>query len=55
MKKINKTLCELSKDDFSKFDKLYRKVVKKPKYFCKKCLRACAEKDLLCKPSKLNC
>ncbi len=29
-------------------------ILKKPKYFCKKCLRAASEGSYLCKPEKLK-
>jgi hypothetical protein len=53
MKNINKTLCDFSKSDIEKFDKEIRLLVKKPKFICKKCLRASSEKKYLCKPTKL--
>jgi len=53
MKIINKTLCDFTKNDLDKFNKELRLLVRKPKYICKKCFRACSEKELLCKPNKL--
>ena len=53
MKLKNKTLCDFSKSDFEKHPKEFMKVIKNPKYICKKCLRASSDKDLLCKPSKM--
>jgi hypothetical protein len=53
VKIIDKTLCEFNKSDHEKYDKEIRKLVKKPKYICKKCLRAVSEKEYLCKPIKI--
>lgn len=53
MKNINKTLCDYTKSDFDKLEKELKKIVMSPNYICKKCFRASAEKDLLCKPKKL--
>ena len=53
MKIKKKSLCDFTKSDLDKFNKELRLLVKKPKYICKKCFRACSEKEYLCKPTKL--
>lgn len=50
---IDKTFCDFSKKDIEKYDQDIRKLLGEPKYFCKKCLRASAKKNYLCKPEKL--
>jgi len=44
----------LKKDQFEKnFDELV-KIVGKPKFACRRCGRAVADKDWVCKPAKLK-
>ncbi|WP_345986632.1 hypothetical protein WCX49_05780 [Sulfurimonas sp. HSL-1656] len=48
-----KTLCKIRLGPDEKPDKSLRKLLASPKYYCRKCLRAAAEKGALCKPEKL--
>ncbi|MGM0770864.1 MAG: hypothetical protein ACQESU_04565 [Halobacteriota archaeon] len=48
-----KNMCTWNKDDIKENEEAFRKIVKKPKYFCKKCGRVAKDDDLLCKPKKL--
>jgi hypothetical protein len=50
---FNKSLCDFTKSDLAKYEKKLKKLVKKPKYICKKCLRVSSDKDFLCKPNKI--
>ncbi len=47
-----KALCDFSKSDIEKHKKKLKKMIVDPKYICKKCFRACSNKDYLCKPLK---
>lgn len=47
-----KSLCDFTKKDYDKHCEYFKSIMKKPKFICKKCFRACADKDHLCKPSK---
>jgi hypothetical protein len=48
------TLCKLVKDGFHKeHSKKYKALLKGAKYMCKRCGRAAADSDSLCKPAKL--
>lgn len=49
----NKTLCDFNKTDLDKYQKEIKKMIKKPKHLCKKCLRVSFDKNYLCKPSKI--
>ncbi|MBE0449736.1 MAG: hypothetical protein IBX70_02700 [Clostridia bacterium] len=52
---MSKKLCKLVKDDILEDDfKTYVKYVRKPHYVCKKCGRASADEDMLCKPQKIK-
>ncbi|MDK2948190.1 MAG: hypothetical protein PWQ63_1350 [Methanolobus sp.] len=51
--KMAKNMCSWDKDDIKENEEAFRKIVKKPKYFCKKCGRVAKDDDLLCKPKKL--
>lgn len=52
---MSKKLCKLVKDDILEDDfKTYVKYVRKPHYVCKKCGRAAADEDMLCKPQKIK-
>lgn len=51
--KLKKTICEFTKSDLDKYEKDIRKLVKEPKFICKKCLRVSSKNDFLCKPSKI--
>jgi len=53
LNKLDTTLCDITKSDLDKFEKEIKKIVKKPKYICKKCLRVSSKKEYLCKSSKL--
>jgi hypothetical protein len=48
-----KTLCKISTKPPGELDEAIRTLLLKPKYYCKKCLRAAAKKQALCKPEKL--
>lgn len=48
MKKIEKTFCELTKSEIEKHSEEILKLIDKPKYFCKKCLRVSIDKKYLC-------
>jgi hypothetical protein len=52
LKDLDKTFCELSKSEIEKYDEEIRNLIKKPKYFCKKCLRSSSEKSYICKHEK---
>ncbi len=45
-----KTLCDLKKDYIEEHISEVIKLVDKPKYVCRKCLRSANEKDKVCKP-----
>ena len=51
---MTRTLCKWKKarieDDFE----AYKELVRKPKFICRKCGRAAADKKSLCKPAKLD-
>ena len=49
----NKTFCDFTKNDIDKFEKNIKKMIKDPKYLCKKCLRVSSDKNYLCKPKKI--
>lgn len=49
----NKTLCDFTKNDFDKYEKEIKNIIKKPKHFCKKCIRVSSDKSYLCKPTKI--
>ena len=49
----NKTLCEFTKNDLDNYENKIKKMIKKPKHMCKKCLRVSSDKNYLCKPSKI--
>ena len=49
----NKTLCDFTKHDLDKYGKEIKKMIKKPKHLCKRCLRVSSDKNYLCKPTKI--
>ena len=48
------TLCDWSKKDIEKKSNELKKILRSPKYYCKKCARAASNKQYLCKPNKLD-
>jgi DNA-directed RNA polymerase specialized sigma54-like protein len=52
MTKIKK-MCKIKEKDFKKLEKSIRELIKKPNFFCKRCLRASVDKNKLCKPEEL--
>ena len=51
---IKKSLCELVEEGYlSDQTQDYKKLVKKPKYICKRCGRAARKKRNLCRPEKI--
>ena len=51
---MSDSLCNLVKKGLHKEDeKEYKKLIGKPKYWCKKCGRAAEDSSNLCKPKKL--
>ena len=48
-----KTLCKIRKKEYETLLPVIKGIVRVPKYLCRKCLRAAAEKSALCKPEKL--
>ncbi len=52
MSKIS-TLCKVRPSEMEALQPKLRKLLKKPKYMCRKCLRAAKKKGVLCKPEKL--
>ena len=49
-----KTLCDLKKDYIEEHITEVIKLVDKPMYVCRKCLRSANEKDKLCKPMLIS-
>ncbi|HJO92091.1 MAG TPA: hypothetical protein QF753_01715 [Victivallales bacterium] len=49
-----KNLCKLNSDYIKENIDELKELVKKPRYICKKCARASKDKNLLCKPLKLE-
>ena len=52
--KIKKTFCDFNSNDIKKWEQEILKVVRSPKYICKKCVRVSSTKDLLCKPHRIK-
>jgi hypothetical protein len=51
---IKKSLCELVEEGFLRDQPQdYRKLVKKPKYVCRRCGRVARKKRNLCHPEKI--
>lgn len=53
MKKIKK-LCDLKKEPFDLIKNDILKIVSKPSFICKKCLRVAVDKKYLCKGEALK-
>jgi len=54
MSKKQRSLCKWKSDHiWEDFDQL-RKIVRKPKYVCRKCARSASKKKWLCKPTALK-
>jgi hypothetical protein len=50
-----KEMCKLAKDEFHlKKSKQFAKLVREPKFVCKKCGRVANKKICLCKPVELE-
>lgn len=54
MKKIRKVLCELKKGELREFEEEILDEARRSRFICRKCIRVAADKDLLCKPRKLE-
>lgn len=48
-----KSLCKWKKKDIDKDLHSLMRIVEKPKFICKDCLRAAQDKNFLCKPTKI--
>ncbi len=48
-----KTLCRVREAELDALKPKLRKLLNKPKYMCRKCLRVSKKKGVLCKPEKL--
>lgn len=48
-----KTLCKLRTKPDGTLGKEIKQLLVAPKFYCRKCLRAAADKGALCKPEKL--
>ncbi len=48
-----KTLCKIKRQEFDTLLPEIVQLVQKPKYLCKKCLRAASQKKVLCKAVRL--
>ena len=53
MAKDRKTLCQWKKDEIKDNFEALKEIVRSPRFVCRKCGRAAAEKRCLCKPAKL--
>lgn len=52
---MGKKMCKLVKDDYLEDNlKEYIKLVKDPKFVCKKCGRAAKKEEMLCSPKKMK-
>lgn len=48
-----KEICKIKSIELESSFKEVRKIVKKPKYICSKCLRVSKKKEYVCKPLEL--
>lgn len=48
-----KTICKSNELAEADNIEVFRKIVGKPRFYCKKCLRVAAKKAFLCKPERL--
>ncbi|THB70868.1 MAG: hypothetical protein D6B28_08375 [Gammaproteobacteria bacterium] len=49
-----KKICNYKQKEIEKKIDQLTTIVAKPKYICKKCARVACNKNLLCKPEKIN-
>ena len=49
-----KKLCAWKKDDIEGKKKKLVKMVREPRFLCRKCARAAADKSFLCKPEAIE-
>jgi hypothetical protein len=50
---MGKTLCDWSKKDLEKHADELAKIVRDPRFYCRKCARSAHSSKVLCKPRKL--
>ena len=50
---MGKTLCDWSKKDLEKHADELAKIVRDPRFYCRKCARSAHSSKVLCKPGKL--
>ncbi len=49
-----KKLCAWKKDDIEGKKKKLVKIVREPRFLCRKCARAASDKSFLCKPEAIE-
>lgn len=54
MPKEIRTLCKWDKDEIKNSLKELKKIVREPRFVCRKCARAASEEGYLCKPEPLT-
>jgi hypothetical protein len=48
-----KTLCHWEKEEIRDKPEKYKKLIREPRYFCKRCGRAARDEDKLCRPEEI--